>query len=97
MLNKTDYMPISNAYLFSKFAQRQCAIMFNISDHREVLIVCGEGVGVISIPHEPQPFTHVPNPQLPTNSFSAMYSFGEIGIDKLRRRPKRIDFVSFNP
>jgi hypothetical protein len=55
----------------------------------------GEGVGVISIPHTPQAFTHVPNPQLPINSFSAMYSFGEIGIGKLRRWPKRIDFVSF--
>ncbi len=56
-----------------------------------------EGVGIISIsiPHTPQPFTHAPNPQLPTNSFSAMYCFGEIGIGKLRRRPKRIDFVSF--
>ncbi len=55
------------------------------------------GVGVISIPHTSQPFTHAPNPQLPTNLFSDMYSFGEIGIGKLRRLTKRIDFVSLNP
>ncbi len=32
-----------------------------------------EGVGVLSIPHKPQAVTQVPNPQLPTNSFSAVY------------------------
>jgi hypothetical protein len=29
-------------------------------------------MGVISIPHKPQHFTHVPNSQLATNSFSAI-------------------------
>ncbi len=54
-------------------------------------------MGVMSIPHKPEPFTHAPNSRLPTNSFSAMYSFGGVGIGKLRPLKKRIDFVSFNP